>query len=190
MPIANVQDAREVERSLQAILSLPGTDGRAQAIRALFVETLDFDHVNRLVPLGAANDPDLPSDARLLFVHFVSRKGWLRFRGDSDYLNALWNNYQADSSQSNFYNGRLEALFFAGLNNPQAFDLMRDNPAPPRPNWRRTLPQRRTVRADGTGQAPWPERSRRSGSAPDNRAVQPLQLHRHGGDAAGHRGGR
>ena len=281
MPIANVQDAHEVERSLQAILSHPGTDERTQAIRALFVETLDFDHENRLVPLSAANDPDLPADARLLarrdgfsilyvpldgadddrvktatassaakavgdaitdeplllftsrdcdqlhfiypdlsgnrprlqrlvahrgqpartaiqqianmwhdygelgkpmgeavrnafsvqpvtdaffkdykaaydtavgqialgigqtdaeqftqtmfnrllFVHFVSRKGWLRFRGDSDYLNALWTNYQTDGGQSNFYSGRLEALFFAGLNNPQAFDLMRDNPA-------------------------------------------------------------
>ena len=281
MPIANVQDAREVERSLQDILSHPGADERAQATRALFLETLDFDYVDRLVPLSAANDPNLPNDARLLarrdgfsilhiplegadgdrvktatassaakavgdlitdellllftsrdceqlhviypdlsgsrprlqrlvahrgqpartavqqianmwhdygelgktmseavrnafsvqpvtdaffkdykaaydtavgliapgigqadaeqftqtmfnrllFVHFVSRKGWLRFRGDSDYLNALWKNYQTDSSQSNFYNGRLEALFFAGLNNPQAFDLMRDNPA-------------------------------------------------------------
>ena len=81
MPIANVQDAREVERSLQAVLSTPDADGRAQAIRTLFVETLDFDPVDRLVPLIAANDPDLPTDARLLFVHFVSRKGWLRFRG-------------------------------------------------------------------------------------------------------------
>lgn len=281
MPIANVQDAREVERSLQAILSHPDADERTQAIRALFVETLDFNHENRLVPLGVTNNPNLPSDARLLasrdgfsilyiplagadgdrvktatassaakaagdiiadepillftsrdcdqlhviysdlsgsrprlqrlvahrdqparttvqqianmwhdygelgktmgeavrnafsvqpvtdaffkdykaaydtavglitpgigqtgaeqftqtmfnrllFVHFVSRKGWLQFGGQSDYLNALWKNYQTDGSQSNFYTERLEALFFAGLNNPQAFDLMRDNPA-------------------------------------------------------------
>ena len=26
---------------------------------------------------------------RLLFIHFVSRKGWLRFNGSADYLNAL-----------------------------------------------------------------------------------------------------
>ena len=66
---------------------------------------------------------------RLLFIHFVSRKGWLKFNGDTDYLNALWKDYQANSSQSNFYTDRLTALFFAGLNNPQARNLMRDNPA-------------------------------------------------------------
>ena len=66
---------------------------------------------------------------RLLFVHFVSRKGWLRFNGDTDYLNALWQDYKANGSQSNFYNDRLTALFFAGLNNPQSMNLMRDNPA-------------------------------------------------------------
>ena len=26
---------------------------------------------------------------RLLFVHFVSKKGWLQFDGDTDYLNVL-----------------------------------------------------------------------------------------------------
>ena len=65
MPIANVQDAREVERSLQAILSAPDADTAAQAIRTLFVETLDFDYADRLVSLNGA-DPNLPSDARLL----------------------------------------------------------------------------------------------------------------------------
>ena len=66
---------------------------------------------------------------RLLFIHFVSRKGWLQFNDDPDYLNALWHNYQANAGQSNFYNDRLQALFFAGLNNPQSMNLMRDNPA-------------------------------------------------------------
>ena len=66
---------------------------------------------------------------RLLFVHFVSRKGWLKFQGDTDYLNALWRDYQANDQQSNFYNDRLQALFFAGLNNSQSMNLMRDNPA-------------------------------------------------------------
>ena len=65
---------------------------------------------------------------RLLFIHFISRKGWLKFNGDTDYLNALWKDYQTTSSQSNFYTDRLTALFFAGLNNPQAHNLMRDNP--------------------------------------------------------------
>ena len=62
---------------------------------------------------------------RLLFVHFVSRKGWLRFDGDVDYLNALWRDYQADdkAKAKNFYTGRLSTLFFAGLNNPQSQNL-------------------------------------------------------------------
>ena len=66
---------------------------------------------------------------RLMFIHFVSKKGWLRFNGDTDYLNALWRDYQANTGQFNFYTERLTALFFAGLNNPQSMDLMRDNPA-------------------------------------------------------------
>ena len=64
---------------------------------------------------------------RLMFVYFLSRKGWLTFNGDKDYLNALWSDYRSDSSQTNFYISRLVPLFFAGLNNPQSQDLMRDN---------------------------------------------------------------
>ena len=65
---------------------------------------------------------------RLMFVYFISRKGWLNFGGDTDYLNALWRNYQSDALQSNFYISRIEPLFFAGLNNPQSRDLNKDNP--------------------------------------------------------------
>ena len=65
---------------------------------------------------------------RLLFIHFVSRKGWLRFNGNADYLSTLWRNYQANAGETNFYLCRLTHLFFAGLNNPQSLDLMRDNP--------------------------------------------------------------
>ena len=65
MPIANVQDAHEVERSLQTILSAHDTEGRARAIRTLFVDTLDFEHADLLVPLNYAG-ANLPSDARLL----------------------------------------------------------------------------------------------------------------------------
>ena len=280
MPIANIQDAREVERSLRDILSAPDADGAAQAIRTLFVETLDYDYADLRVTLKGA-DPNLPPDARLLarrdgvstlyipldhaegnqatgavasaaarvignviadeplllftnrdrdelhviypdlsgsrpnlqrmvahrerpnrtvvqqlanlwhdygvlgkpmgeavrnafnvqpvteaffkdykaaydaaaaliandldradaerftqtlfnrllFIHFVSRKGWLKFHGDTDYLNALWRDYQTNAGQYNFYTERLTALFFAGLNNPQALNLMRENPA-------------------------------------------------------------
>ena len=281
MPIANIQDAHEVQRGLQTILTAPDADGRARAIRTLFVETLDFDHADVLVTLGAAKDPNLPPDAhlltrrggfsvlyipleqaddnrvktttasaaakvigdqiadeplllftnrdcdelhiiypdlsgsrprlqrmvahrgkpartviqqianlwrdygvagktigeairnafsvqpvtdaffrdykdaydaavdliatsvertdaeqftqtlfnRLLFVHFVSHKGWLHLNGDTDYLNALWRNYQADPKATNFYTDRLTTLFFQGLNNPEPKDqAQRDNP--------------------------------------------------------------
>ena len=274
MPIANIQDAHEVERGLQTILTAPDADGRAREIRKLFVETLDFDHADLLVALGAAKDPNLPPDSRLLarrgglsvlyipleqaddnrvktttasaaakvigdqiaeeplllftnrdcdelhiiypdlsgsrprlqrmvahrgqpgrtvvqqianlwhdygvsgktmgeavrnafsvqpvtdaffrdykaaydaavsliaaniervyaeqftqtlfnrllFVHFVSRKGWLKLNGDTDYLNALWQDYKASPSSTNFYRERLRTLFFDGLNNPQSPD--------------------------------------------------------------------
>ena len=56
---------------------------------------------------------------RLMFVYFLQRKGWLSFRGDNDYLNALWKDYGASPGQTNFYRDRLIPLFFEGLNNPQ-----------------------------------------------------------------------
>ena len=66
---------------------------------------------------------------RLMFVYFLSRKGWLTFSSDKDYLNALWNDYRAASLHTNFYTSRLCPLFFAGLNDPQSRNLSRDNPA-------------------------------------------------------------
>ena len=66
---------------------------------------------------------------RLLFIHFVSRKGWLRFKGSADYLNALWRDYQDDAGETNFYLCRLSHVFFAGLNNPQSMNLIQNNPA-------------------------------------------------------------
>ena len=68
---------------------------------------------------------------RLMFIYFLSRKGWLTFKGDKDYLNALWSDYRAQEGEGeskNFYVDRLRLLFFAGLNNPQSLDLMRNNP--------------------------------------------------------------
>ena len=64
---------------------------------------------------------------RLMFVYFLQRKGWLAFNGDRDYLNALWSSHLADQSASSFYTDRLEALFFAGLNNSQSIDLNAGN---------------------------------------------------------------
>ena len=61
---------------------------------------------------------------RLMFVYFISRKGWLTFGGDTDYLNALWRDYQSHrTSESNFHVDRLRLLFFAGLNNVKSEDL-------------------------------------------------------------------
>ena len=64
---------------------------------------------------------------RLMFVYFLSRKGWLTFNGNKDYLNALWNDYRSQDEESSFYNSRLDLLFFAGLNNPQSQDLNYNN---------------------------------------------------------------
>ena len=46
---------------------------------------------------------------RLLFVHFVSRKGWLAFNGNKDYLNALWHDYRDNPASDGFYAQRLDA---------------------------------------------------------------------------------
>ena len=66
---------------------------------------------------------------RLMFVYFLSRKGWLKFKGDTDYLKALWTNYDPKSSTGNFYLTRLRTLFFKGLNNPDAGNLPEDEKA-------------------------------------------------------------
>ena len=61
---------------------------------------------------------------RLTFVYFLSRKGWLRFGGDADYLRALWRSYQdAGGDGKNFYYDRLRPLFFGGLNNYRSRDI-------------------------------------------------------------------
>ncbi len=64
---------------------------------------------------------------RLMFVYFVSRKGWLSFDGDRDYLRALWRDYavKADdmNGEANFRYDRLRPLFFGGLNNDGSQDL-------------------------------------------------------------------
>ena len=61
---------------------------------------------------------------RLMFVYFLSRKGWLTFKGDKDYLNALWSDYRdTEGEGKNFYFDRLRLLFFAGLNNYKSEDV-------------------------------------------------------------------
>ncbi|MDR9405244.1 MAG: Eco57I restriction-modification methylase domain-containing protein, partial [Halothece sp. Uz-M2-17] len=60
---------------------------------------------------------------RLMFIAFIQKKGWLTFQGNSDYLNALWEDYQNNTEQTNIYENRLKPLFFFGLNNPQQNDI-------------------------------------------------------------------
>ena len=60
---------------------------------------------------------------RLMFVYFLSRKGWLKFDGDTDYLNALWADYERSTLPTNFYDQRLYHLFFFALNNSQGRDF-------------------------------------------------------------------
>ncbi len=57
---------------------------------------------------------------RLLFVHFLSRKGWLTFNNDTEYLSALWQDYQTTPGETNFHRDRLLRLFFDGLSNPES----------------------------------------------------------------------
>ena len=278
MPIANIQDAQEVERSLQSILAAPDINTRIQTVRTLFVEILDYYPADQRVSLGPASNDQLPDDAyivarrdgvsavyvplddtttnritgtaasaaakvignaladeplllftnrdgdqlhiirpdlvgsrprlqrivahrgqhqrtvvqqianmwddygnrgktisdaianafsvepvtkeffethreifedakasisgfggdkadqgdkhlftqtlfnRLMFIYFLSKKGWLKFNGDTDYLNALWHDHQLLSSHGNFYTTRLRSLFFSGLNDPNRMD--------------------------------------------------------------------
>ena len=60
---------------------------------------------------------------RLMFVYFLSRKGWLKFKGNTDYLNAVWQDHNSLPDPGNFYTSRIKPLFFSGLNNPDSRDL-------------------------------------------------------------------
>ena len=66
---------------------------------------------------------------RLMFISFIQKKGWLKFKGDTDYLPALWKDYHTGESVShkNFYQDRLSYLFFEGLNNPPEVDIAGTN---------------------------------------------------------------
>lgn len=62
---------------------------------------------------------------RLMFIAFIQKKGWLKFGNDTDYLNALWHNYQHDKKgKGNFYLERLKLLFFSGLNTASEINLI------------------------------------------------------------------
>jgi len=63
---------------------------------------------------------------RLMFIRFIEKKGWLRFKGSANYLEALWADYKKNAtSTSSFYDSRLKKLFFFALNNLASTDLMK-----------------------------------------------------------------
>ena len=55
---------------------------------------------------------------RLLFLQFVQKKKWLRYKGSSNYLQTLYK--EAIDNGENFYRDRLYWLFFCGLGSPAA----------------------------------------------------------------------
>lgn len=66
---------------------------------------------------------------RLMFIAFIQKKGWLKFGGRTDYLEALWRDYKrAGDQQAGFYESRLKVLFFAGLNARGEVDVVGINP--------------------------------------------------------------
>ena len=71
----------------------------------------------QMMPDDAAAYTQTPFN-RLLFVHFVSRKGWLVGKGSRDYLNALWQDYRDNPAPAGFYASRRDALFHDGMNTP------------------------------------------------------------------------
>ena len=56
---------------------------------------------------------------RLLFIHFISKKGWTTWNGNPDYLKALWTDYGTNQEQTNFHSDRLTLLFHEGMNTPE-----------------------------------------------------------------------
>jgi len=128
----NWQSARDIYSALDAAFDVEAVTSKFFAeYRKVF---------NRTESMISCNDDSLTSEHRrlyvqtlfnrLMFVYFLSRKGWLRFKGETDYLNAIWRDYaQTRDGNSNFYVDRLEQLFFAGLNDPCTRNVGRDNPA-------------------------------------------------------------
>ncbi|MBA7632986.1 hypothetical protein ES703_40542 [subsurface metagenome] len=94
--------------------------GRVQGLVKGFQETDEGHEAKKLFVQTLFN--------RLMFIYFLSRKGWLRFKGNPDYLAALWKDYRKGKDAENFYVERLKLLFFTGLNNPRSANLLKDNP--------------------------------------------------------------
>lgn len=124
-----LQDRRQRAAARRDSMAAANKDDRHAARRNLAAQCLGLSAVDR--PAFAVKDDNRPGAAgeadvwaqtlfnRLLFVHFVSRKGWLTYGGNADYLNALWADYQANPAQTNCYAGRLDSLFHGGMNTPE-----------------------------------------------------------------------
>ena len=56
---------------------------------------------------------------RLLFIHFISKKGWVTWNGNADYLKSLLRDYEKEPGQTNFHSDRLSVLFHEGMNTPE-----------------------------------------------------------------------
>ena len=128
----NWEDTRNIHGALQKVYDV-------EAVTAQFFQRYKtiFDSVMEEVQGFGSDDGEQEAKKlfvqtlfnRMMFVYYLSRKGWITFNGSKDYLNALWNDYPARSEDKNFYSNRLIPLFFTGLNNPRSADLMKDNPA-------------------------------------------------------------
>ena len=90
---------------------------------------------------------------RLLFIHFVSRKGRLVCKGSRDCISALWHDYRDNPASDDFYAQRLDALFYDGMNTPP----------PPRSSAARALTKssarRPTATAGYSSATPWISRA-------------------------------
>ena len=76
---------------------------------------------------------------RLMFVYFLSRKGWLKFKGDPDYLKALWSDYDPRSSTGSFYLTRLRDVVLQRTEQSRCRKPTRGGKGL---DWGSTLPQR------------------------------------------------
>ena len=62
---------------------------------------------------------------RLMFIAFIQKKGWLKLNDQTDYLVALWKDYEReDSERKNFYRDRLKPLFFQGLSTSNEVNII------------------------------------------------------------------
>ncbi|MBX3295014.1 MAG: hypothetical protein KF762_04830 [Acidobacteria bacterium] len=52
---------------------------------------------------------------RLMFLYFIQKKGWMKFRGSENYLRSIFDT--AIEKKENFYRDRLYYVFFYGLSN-------------------------------------------------------------------------